>query len=236
MDGNKMYNRIQTFLKNLYAALTNREAFVYAVNYRLPGYHFFDTKHVTGCIINNSFILPVNQCNCVLSQVFNDYNYLDIRETDTVLDVGANVGIFSLNIKDKVKKVYAVEPLFLKELSENLKINKAENITVLPYALSSEKSLTVEFNNRQNTVIGKTLKELITLAGGKIDFLKCDCEGGEWSITPDELRGIRRVEMELHGFHNEPLHDYLEMLKTAGYRISTDVVNKQVILVHGFKN
>jgi hypothetical protein len=35
------------------------------------------------------------------------------------------------------------------------------------------------------------------MAGG-CDFLKCDCEGGEWQIRPGDLAGIRRIEMELH--------------------------------------
>ncbi|MDD1668066.1 MAG: FkbM family methyltransferase, partial [Methanomicrobiales archaeon] len=26
----------------------------------------------------------------------------------------------------------------------------------------------------------------------------CDCEGAEWLIRPDDLSGIRRIEMELH--------------------------------------
>jgi len=33
---------------------------------------------------------------------------------------------------------------------------------------------------------------------GGCTFLKVDCEGGEWFIESEELRGIRRIEMELH--------------------------------------
>lgn len=29
-------------------------------------------------------------------------------------------------------------------------------------------------------------------------FLKCDCEGGEWTIDPIDLADIRRIEMEIH--------------------------------------
>jgi hypothetical protein len=44
--------------------------------------------------------------------------------------------------------------------------------------------------------------------------LKCDCEGGEWLIQPEELAGIRRIEMELHtppisGLPNPVLLDYI---------------------------
>jgi len=31
-----------------------------------------------------------------------------------------------------------------------------------------------------------------------VDFLKMDCEGAEWFIEPEELKGIRRIEAEVH--------------------------------------
>ena len=44
--------------------------------------------------------------------------------------------------------------------------------------------------------------------------MKCDCEGAEWSIRPEDLDGVRRIEMELHmppigGPVNRALLDYI---------------------------
>jgi hypothetical protein len=49
---------------------------------------------------------------------------------------------------------------------------------------------------------------------GGCDFLKCDCEGGEWLMNPEDLAGIRRLEMELHippigGPPNRELLDFI---------------------------
>jgi hypothetical protein len=57
------------------------------------------------------------------------------------------------------------------------------------------------------------LGKIITMAGG-CDFLKCDCEGAEWQIIPEDLEGVRRIEMELHippicGPPNPALLDYI---------------------------
>ncbi|HUW85261.1 MAG TPA: FkbM family methyltransferase, partial [Methanoregula sp.] len=54
---------------------------------------------------------------------------------------------------------------------------------------------------------------IIEMAGG-CDFLKCDCEGAEWHIVPEDLTGIRRIEMELHippisGLPSISLLDYI---------------------------
>ena len=45
--------------------------------------------------------------------------------------------------------------------------------------------------------------------------MKCDCEGAEWLIDPEDLAGIRRIEMELHlppisGPPDMALLDYLD--------------------------
>jgi hypothetical protein len=42
-----------------------------------------------------------------------------------------------------------------------------------------------------------SLRQILIIAGG-CDFLKCDCEGAEWQIQPEDLAGVRRIEMELH--------------------------------------
>ena len=56
-------------------------------------------------------------------------------------------------------------------------------------------------------------KKIIEIAGG-CDFLKSDCEGAEWQIVPEDLNGIRHIEMELHvppigGPPNPALLDYI---------------------------
>jgi hypothetical protein len=136
-----------------------------------------------------------------IGQVFCDYQYGDLLSTDKVLDIGANIGIFTLLAAKKECNVTAVEPLFYPELEYNLSYNSLK-ATILPYALGAEGYLDIEYAGRSARA------PLITMAGikklaGMFDFLKCDCEGGEWALTPEDLEGFRRLEMELHNLPSQ---------------------------------
>ncbi|MDD1662022.1 MAG: FkbM family methyltransferase [Methanomicrobiales archaeon] len=120
----------------------------------------------------------------------------DIRRGDHVLDIGANVGAFSLRAARSSLHVVAVEPVATEILEENLRLNHAE-VRVIRGALGTGKPAEIDWDDTRVRVPTYTLGQLITMAGG-CDFLKCDCEGAEWLIRPEDLAGIRRIEMELH--------------------------------------
>ncbi len=167
--------------------------------------------------------------NTTIEEVFSQYKFNDIQPTDIVLDIGANVGGFSLFVSKFVKQVYAVEPILTDILRKNIKLNNISNIIVLDYALGNE----VRWNNMNKIVKGKSLCELISICGSHIDFLKCDCEGGEWCITSNELNNIRRIEMEVHNFDRiRDFNDYLKMLDNAGFRYTYEIVKETDMLVH----
>jgi Methyltransferase FkbM domain len=171
--------------------------------------------------------------DCIFHQVEDEYNFNDIQSSDILLDVGANVGYFSLHASNKCDKIFAVEPLYINELTENIKINHFEGkMKVLPYALSLF-DLDLKFNGKTGHATGKTLTELIHLCGGHIDVLKCDCEGGEWIIKPEELTGIRRIEMEVHRFNGENVNDLISKL-FVNYDILVDHDDKDAVMVHAF--
>jgi len=170
----------------------------------------------------------VSRHNVTIEQIFDDYKFNDVREDDIVLDIGANVGGFSLFISKMVKKVYAVEPIVTDILRENISMNKIDNITVLDKCLGKGK-IEILWLEEKKEMTGTSLSELIKLCGGKVDFLKCDCEGGEWSITPDELKNIRRIEMEVHYLDGKyDVNNYLKILDEAGfkytYKIGTEMI------------
>lgn len=188
------------------------------------GYVSIPKNAVKGVLTQDNVIYedPVNYE--VLKEVDTEYCYDDLQQTDLVLDIGANIGAFSLKVKDRCAKIFAVEPVFVSELQKNVKLNKADDkITVLPYALGCDKS-------------SKSFSELRKLCGGRIDFLKIDCEGGEWCISQDELRDIRRIEAEVHAFNGERLEDFLKLLD--GYELKTEYRDDGInvtMLVHAFK-
>lgn len=136
---------------------------------------------------------------------------IEIKKGDLVVDIGANVGIFSLfSLKKGAKKVYAYEPLAknVDKLSKNLRINGFNNFVVTKEALSNTSgkirffkkehdphgflSLAVKKSTatrRESSVYVNTttLKKVIDYILKKelrenIDLLKIDCEGSEGEI------------------------------------------------------
>ena len=147
-------------------------------------------------------------------QIFDvpEYWFDDIGTTDRVIDIGANVGAFCIRAFRHSQKIVAVEPLTASLLRENIRLNGV-SVQVIEGALGDGKPKTVRWDDYEVMTPTFPLRKLIEMAGG-CDFLKCDCEGAEWSITPEDLKGVRRIEMELHlppisGPPNPALLDYI---------------------------
>ena len=147
-------------------------------------------------------------------QIFDvpEYRFDDLCPTDRVIDIGANVGAFCIRASRYSQNVVAVEPLTAALLRENIRLNGVA-VQVIEGALGDGKLKTIWWDD--NNVFTQTypLRNIIKLAGG-CDFLKCDCEGAEWFIEPEDLHTVRRIEMELHlppisGPPNPALLDYI---------------------------
>jgi FkbM family methyltransferase len=150
----------------------------------------------------------------VFRQIFDvpEYWFDDLRPTDRVIDIGANVGAFCIRASRRSKKTAAVEPLTASLLRENILLNGV-SVQVIEGALGDGKPKNVNWDDYEIVTTTYPLREIIDMAGG-CDFLKCDCEGAEWYIEPDDLKDIRRIEMELHlppisGHTNPALLDYI---------------------------
>jgi FkbM family methyltransferase len=140
-----------------------------------------------------------------------------LPEDADVMDVGANIGDFSMQLARACPRgrVFAVEPV-----SENSRmievqrlLNHATHVTNLHLALGGHEgeiviraagshSSSLWGNGKGESVRVTTLPQL--MADLKIDrlaLLKLDCEGAEWSILPaaeEVLPRIQRIVMEFH--------------------------------------
>lgn len=169
------------------------------------------------------------------------YDISVIRPDDIVLDIGATGGGFAMHAARTAKHVYAVEPLYTDVLKENLKINSINNITVLDMALGFYGERELEYAcsvyKKSKTVQFMSLTDIIKICGGHVDFLKLDCEGGEWYIKPDELKGIRQIEAETHSFEDMPRPEkFLKILDIAGFNYTKKVLNDEQMIVHAKKH
>ncbi len=126
------------------------------------------------------------------------------RAGGVVLDVGANIGLFSLRHARAGARVYAVEPHpeAFARLERNLAANGlGQRVTALPCALGAAEGwarlrggratpLTRVIPDRSGAVRLRTLDALAAELGlARIDLLKLDVEGAEVEV----LRGARRV-------------------------------------------
>jgi FkbM family methyltransferase len=172
-------------------------------------------------------LFAINDQLVSVSEVANDYRFGDIAKRDVVLDVGANIGAFTMLAAKKAKKVFAVEPLYHDVLAANLKANGINNVEIVERCLGTGR-ITIAYGKRRKTVRCVSLADIIKQCGGHVDFLKMDCEGGEWSVKPHELRGIRRIEGELHNFDGtHDFNDFGKMLESAGFAYKfTNVTDK----------
>lgn len=173
--------------------------------------------------------------------------YLDPEELDTlgtVLDVGANVGVFALLAATQASRVVAFEPspTNVKYLCENVALSYVRNVEVVEAAVTDvtgdcslflddaptasrvlrSPSPTAQLG-RTVTVPGFSLRDAMdTKQIREVDLLKLDCEGSEFAIIAGTevavLRRARRIVAELHPQIAGRLEaEVLDRLTSAGF-------------------
>ena len=117
----------------------------------------------------------------------------------TIVDIGANIGLFTLYVRDVAEKIVSVEPTPVTfKLLEKLTANET-NVARTATALSDHDG-TVDFYISDNPTINSAVNEVgtkVTVQARKIktildeqgldyvDFIKCDIEGGEVAAITD---------------------------------------------------
>lgn len=154
--------------------------------------------------------------NFVLDEIFNQkiYDYwVSVKENDVVVDVGSSVGPFAYTaLSKKCKKIYCVEPSLnqlhtsLKNLSQFFIDNETNPIVFVNKAISdpisSNEVRLSGFDENFSTISFKEFVEKYQIE--RINFLKIDCEGGEYNIFTSEnanylYRNVDFISCELHG-------------------------------------
>jgi FkbM family methyltransferase len=196
------------------------------LHYR-PGYVELDMKNFDTVEVDGFKFVMSDQVDSVLRVKGNPW-FEGVRPTDTVLDIGANIGAITIPLAAIAHKVYAVEPvgLFVSQLEKNIKLNHLHNVTVLSIGMGKyENKAKIRFGNYQdNNCHLRPFGMIKKLIPRPIDFLKCDCEGAEWDIQPKELKGIRELRFEFHFRRGreqkdrEILRKWYIWLKENGYK------------------
>lgn len=149
-----------------------------------------------------------------------------------VLDVGANIGIFSLFASQLgARQVFAIEPVTqtFYQLCRNINISNYKNIiplkNIVTHKAQGFMNIGLEQNNGHNSVYSVTenyetvhtitLAELLSRCEGNNVVLKLDCEGSEYDIimnaTHEDMSRIDRIMVEVHG-NIHPLYKGFDVL------------------------
>ena len=155
----------------------------------------------------------------------------------TIVDVGANIGIFAISMAKKFPQatVYAIEAETenYDQMLKNIELNQVQNIKPM-HALVADKPGTrtlylSKFNSAHSTdpSAGSTTQqvEAISLDSfSHIDLLKVDVEGAEYEIFKDSIPDCERIIIETHYRQGENEKDFIKK-----FRSKYSVINQSPI-------
>lgn len=152
----------------------------------------------------------------------------EIKPGAIVVDIGANIGCYSLKAAQKASCVFAFEPFpaNFSALRDNIALNHADNVEIFPLAVSNKSGTAVMFIPDDDSYLGRislhpgrgtrttegeciTLDEIVRRADlDKIDVLKIDCQGAEYEIlygaASETLGRIKQIITECERYDEPP--------------------------------
>lgn len=175
--------------------------------------------------------------DCVFTELQRDdygLEQISLSPEDVVIDIGANIGMFSIYVKKKFNcKVIAFEPVPLnfEHFKENIKLNGLElnDFELHNTAITEEEDGVIEIGTPEYNTGGSSIfhkcdiiskcptERLHKYITENAAYLKIDTEGGEYKIIPDiadSLNYFSYIGIEYHRFNSSQspleLHNLLK--------------------------
>ncbi len=182
-------------------------------------------------------------------EIFLREDYGEMPDNSVILDLGANIGVFTIYATTTASNVvvFAYEPLqdYYNLMQENLELNqRSQSVTCFNLAVAGDSTnrtlfvkgtdfffptLVGENSNNQESVEVKctTLAHILETNNiDRVDILKMDCEGAEYEIlypTADRyFERIKEIRMEYHNLDQDQrrLERLKEFLTGKGYTVT----------------
>ena len=195
-----------------------------------------DVRWMLGCSFNDILGAKVLGSN-LFDEGPYEFGHVQIKRDDIVFDIGANLGLFTALACDRQARVYAVEPLpaNIISLEKFQRLNPSFNFDIVPvalsnyngtgtfYACSTDRGLAtlsnVEVDNSQavyDEISEVKIQTLDSLAKelnlNKVDFIKCDIEGGEENMLLGATEVLRefRPKLAICTYHTSNTKERIE--------------------------
>ena len=191
---------------------------------------------VQGKPLKLSFPPEVGTINDFLTIFLDDDYRLELHqwEVSTVLDIGANLGFFSVAARNAFPdaKIHAYEPN--QKLSKHLRIHASQaNFDVHYEAVGlADGHVSLDFRGDTNQTRSQidvegdvpqvAFRKAVERLGGQVDFAKIDCEGAEWEFLQDEepWQKVNFLAMEYHLWPGTKTHyDIHIALRKLGFQV-----------------
>jgi len=197
-------------------------------------------------------------CEIFYDKVY-ERDYVKVSHGDVVVDIGANYGVFSLYSQQfNPSKVFALEPI--KKTFNCLNQNVKEfGVTCINKAIANEDGFEVfaltdvngnNFSTKHSdgfhpsSMINQEIVQTISFNSlienyniEKINFLKVDCEGGEYDLfmTIDKNYLQNNIEKIALEYHSNNIKDIiLEMLTNNNFTIEDIVGSSEIGLIYAY--
>jgi FkbM family methyltransferase len=182
----------------------------------------------------------------ILKEIYIDKVFANLKPCNVIMDVGANIGLTAMYLKDFGKEVYAIEPSemhYKALLANSQKAPLVTNIHCYQLAISDKNCTCSLYLNDQN----RTMNSLVWNTGKgeavecktfaqfmvdnlieEVDFCKLDVEGAEEAILLGEgftsvCKSIKSLLVEFHNKNKVPT--LLDHMFALGYKIENVPAN-----------
>lgn len=163
--------------------------------------------------------------------VRHDYDWwYEVQPGDIVMDVGSNIGMFTCHALDKgARHVYAIEPnislteTLFKNALPHIVNKKVPPVSFINAAIAEDMDHVTHVHGEfdKNEIKLKRFSDIIReYEIDFIDYLKIDCEGGEYDILSEEnfdfiKNRVKHIAVEVHlDFHKDGIAKYMKFRDT----------------------
>jgi len=173
----------------------------------------------------------------------DEYGLREFRDKPkTVIDVGANVGLFSIlaahYFTNAMIHAYEPNPRVLPYTAKNLQpvgvtlfnegVGRVFGFATIQDTGESLLAHTLLAESASGNVPIIPLTEAVERMGCEVDLLKLDCDGAEWDIfqEPRAFERIRNIRLEYHLIQGHSVGDLERIMTDLGFRIDRWIPNQ----------